>query len=83
MEEKQISFKVIKSGTNITDLRICDSYNYIKLPNLTLLTYKSGSKELYSSFLAGVHSDGCDCCASYYKTDMFKDVVKWEILEIS
>lgn len=83
MEEKQINFKVIKSGTNITDLRICAGYNYIKLPNLTLLTYKNGSKELYSSFLAGARSDGCDCCASYYETDMFKGVIKWEILEIS
>ena len=82
MEEKQISFKVIKSGTNIEDLT---GYKpgYVNLPNLTLLTYKNGSKELYSDFLAGGRSDGCDCCASYYETNRFKGVVKWEILEIS
>ena len=97
MEEKQISFKVIKSGTNINDLIVDANFMYINLPNLTLLTYKNGSKELYSDFLAGVRnradysailraearSDGCDCCASYYEADRFKNVIKWEILEIS
>lgn len=83
MEEKQISFKVIKSGTNINDLIVDANFMYINLPNLTLLTYKNGSKELYSDFLAGARSDGCDCCASYYEADRFKNVIKWEILEIS
>lgn len=60
-----------------------NEYHSFDFPQGLVLYDNSGEGFIFGDYLSGTTETGCGCCAGAYTKSDFKDIIYWELYEIT